>query len=80
MLWYFAVMAEPDNIVLEHLGYIRGGVDALRDDTREVKHRVGSVERELAHVHIKVAELAERVDRVSDRLERVEKRLDLTDA
>lgn len=74
-------MAEPDNIVLEHLRHIRGAVDALlRDDMREVKQRIGSLEREVAHVHVKVAELSERVDRVSGRLERVEKRLDLTDA
>jgi uncharacterized coiled-coil DUF342 family protein len=70
-------MVEPDNIVLEHLRHIRGAVDGLREDMREVKHRVGSIEREVAHVHVKVAELSERVDRVSDR---VEKRLDLTDA
>ena len=63
-------MTETDNIVLEHLRHIRGAVDALRDDMREVKHRVGSLEREVAHVHVKVAELSERV----------EKRLDLTDA
>jgi hypothetical protein len=71
-------MADIDNIVLEHLRHIRGAVDALRDDMREVKHRVGSVEREV--VHVKVAELSERVDRLSDRLERVERRLDLTEA
>jgi len=69
-------MTETDNIVLEHLRHIRGAVDAMREDVREVKHRVGSLEREVAHVHVKVAELSERVDR----LERVEKRLDLTDA
>ena len=69
-------MIETDNIVLEHLRHIRGAVDAMREDVREVKHRVGSLEREVAHVHVKVAELSERVDR----LERVEKRLDLTDA
>jgi hypothetical protein len=69
-------MIETDNIVLEHLRHIRGAVDAMREDVREVKHCVGSLEREVAHVHVKVAELSERVDR----LERVETRLDLTDA
>ena len=69
-------MTETGNIVLEHLRHIRGAVDAMREDAREVKHRVGSLEREVVHVHVKVAELSERVDR----LERVEKRLDLTDA
>jgi predicted nucleic acid-binding Zn-ribbon protein len=69
-------MTEVDNIVLEHLRHIGGAVDALREDMREVKHRVGSLEREVAQVHVKVAELSERIDRVSDRLER----LDLSDA
>jgi predicted nucleic acid-binding Zn-ribbon protein len=73
-------MTEVDNIVLEHSRHIRGAVDALREDMLEVKHRVGSLEREVAQVHVKVAELSERIDRVSDRLERVEKRLDLSDA
>jgi uncharacterized coiled-coil DUF342 family protein len=73
-------MADVDNIFLEHLRHIGGAGDVLRDDLREVKHRVGSVEREVAHVHVKVAELFERVDRLSDRLERVERRLVLTEA
>jgi predicted nuclease with TOPRIM domain len=73
-------MTETDKFVLEHRRHIRGPVDAPREDVREVKHRVGSLECEVAHVHVKVAELSERVDRLSDRLERVEKRLGLTDA
>ena len=80
-------MVEPDNIVLEHLRHIRGVVDGTRDDSRELKNRVGSVERETAHVHVelaqvhvKVAELSERIDRLSSRMERVEKRLELADA
>ena len=80
-------MVEPGNIVLEHLRHIRGVVDGTRDDVRELTHRVGSVERETAHVHVelaqvhvKVAELSERIDRLSSRMERVEKRLELADA
>jgi hypothetical protein len=34
-------MADSDNIVLEHLRHIRGAVDGLRDDMREVKGRLG---------------------------------------
>jgi len=40
-------MTEPNNIVPEHLHHVRGAVDALRDDVREVKHRVGALECEL---------------------------------
>ena len=34
-------MAETENIVIGHLRHIRGAVDALRDDMREVKGRLG---------------------------------------
>jgi hypothetical protein len=40
-------MTEPNNIVLEDRPHIRGAVDALREDVREVKHRVGALECEL---------------------------------
>jgi predicted nucleic acid-binding Zn-ribbon protein len=73
-------MAASDNIVLEHLRHICGAVDVLRDDVREVKQRVGGLEREMAQVHVKVAELSERIDRLSTRIERVEIRLDLAEA
>jgi len=73
-------MAEPDNIVLEHLRHIRSAVDGTRDDVRELKQRIGGLEREMAHVHVKLAEMSERIDRVSDRPERVERPLDLIEA
>ena len=37
-------MADSDNIVLEHLRYIRTAVDGLRDDMREAKGRLGILE------------------------------------
>lgn len=62
-----------ESIVLEHLGLIRGAVEGLRDDMRDLKVRVTNVEENLAAVQ-------RRLDRVDDRLERIEKRLDLVDA
>jgi hypothetical protein len=73
-------MVEPDSIVLEYLRHIRDAVDGVREDFREVKNRVGSLEREMAHVPVKVAELSERIDRMHDPLGRVETHLDLTNA
>ena len=73
-------MAELDNIVLEHLRHIRAAVDGLRDDMREVKQRIGSLETEVAQVNLKLAEVSNRVDRLANRIERIEKRLDLTEA
>ena len=73
-------MTDVDNNVLEHLRHIRGAVDGLRDDMREVKQRVGALETEVAQVHVRLAEVSNRVDRLADRIERVERRLELADA
>ena len=66
-------MAELDNIVLEHLRHIRGAVDGLREDMREVKNRLGILENQYAS-------LSNRIDRLDARMERIEKRLDLAEA
>jgi predicted nucleic acid-binding Zn-ribbon protein len=67
-------MADSDNIVLEHLRHIRGAVDGLRDDMREVKGRLGILESQYAN-------LSNRLDRVDSRIERIDEgRLNLTDA
>ena len=61
---------KPDNIVLEHLRYMRKGIDDIRDDVRDSKLR-------LTHVEENLAMLNRRMDRFESRLERIEKRLDL---
>ena len=66
-------MAETDNIVLEHLRHIRGAVDGLRDDMREVKGGLGILGSQYAN-------LSNRLDRVDGRIERIEQRLNLADA
>jgi hypothetical protein len=63
-------MADIDNIVLEHLHHIRGAIDDMRDDIREIKQRLGILESQYAS-------LSTRMDRMDARIER---RLDLTDA
>jgi len=70
-------MTEAESIVLEHLRHIRGVVDGLRDDMREVKQRVGALETEVAQFTVRLAEISNRVDRLSDRVERIERRLEL---
>jgi phage shock protein A len=70
-------MTEAESLVIEHLRYIRGAVDGLRDDMREVKQRVGALETEVAQVIVRLAEMSNRVDRLSDRVERIERRLEL---
>ena len=63
-------MADANNIVLEHLPHIRGAIDDVRDDLREIKRRVGNLENQYAS-------MSNRLDRMDLR---IEWRLDLTDA
>jgi hypothetical protein len=37
-------MIDTDNIAFEHLRHIRGAIDNVRDDIREIKQRVGNLE------------------------------------
>jgi predicted nucleic acid-binding Zn-ribbon protein len=64
---------ETENSVLEHLRHIRSAVDALREDNREIKTRLGILEQQYAS-------LSSRIDRIEGRLDRTEKRLELADA
>jgi hypothetical protein len=59
-----------NNLVLEHLRHIRGAVDEIRLDVKELKTRVGFLESQYAHVS----------NRIEDRLDRIEKRVGLADA
>jgi hypothetical protein len=73
-------MAETDNVVLEHLRHIRGAIDGLPEDMREVKQRLGILENQYANLEIQYASVSGRLDRMDGRIERIERRLDLTDA
>jgi chromosome segregation ATPase len=64
--------SDPDQIVLRLLPNIDQKVDALRDDMREIKTRIGIPEQQYAS-------LSNRNDRIEQRLERIERRLDLAE-
>jgi predicted nuclease with TOPRIM domain len=66
-------MTEAESLVLEHLRHIRGAVDGLREDMREVKGRLGILENQYAS-------LSSRMDRIDGRIERIEQRLELIEA
>jgi hypothetical protein len=71
-------MTEPaDNLVLEHLRYMRSALDGVREDMREVKTRIGRLEVNLAQTQLAIAEQSVRLDRLDGR---IEKRLDLAEA
>ena len=69
-----------DNLVLEHLRHIRQAVDGLREDNREIKSRLGILERQYALLGDQYASLSSRLDRIETRLDRIENRLQLADA
>ena len=81
-------MAENvENLVLEHLRAIRADIGMMKDDIREVKQRLTSLEsgvaalrRDNAHLYGDMADQQSRYDRLSERVERIERRLDILPA
>lgn len=73
-------MAEgSDNIILRYLKRIDEKVDALREDNREIKQRLGLLEQRYGLLELQYASLSSRIDRIEARLDRIEKRLDLVE-
>jgi hypothetical protein len=64
---------ETANLILEHLRALRGGLDILRVDVRDIKVRLSHVAESLGGVN-------RRIDRVVIRLDRIESRLGFVDA
>ena len=71
-----------DNIeylILEHLKAIRGDLDTLKSDMRDVKARLLTMETYQAASHIDLARQSSRLDDLDTRLGRVEVRINLND-
>ncbi len=73
-----------ENLVLEHLRHIRAQVDGLRDDVKDLKYRMASLEQGMALVKREVqlgdetdARQQLALDRIVERIERIERRLEL---
>ena len=71
---------EIENLVLEHLRYIRTKVDRIKADVMDVKRPVTSLEIQVATLHTDFANQPLRIDRIEGCLDRIERRLDLTPA
>ncbi len=74
------------DLVLEHLRALRDGQNNIRDDLKEVKHRLTSLEslvsatrRDSTHQQEEVYRQQASVDRLCERIDRIERRLDLRD-
>lgn len=75
-----------ENLILEHLRGIRGDIGGLKEDMREVKQRLNSIEaaiagvrRDNAHIYSDVTDQNARFDRLAERVERIERWLELRD-
>ena len=66
-------MAEPDNVVLQHLRAIREILDNHTDRLLELQQRMGGLDVQAANISV-------RIDRIDVRFDRVEKRLGLIEA
>ena len=70
----------PENLILDLLRSIRSDVGGLREDMRDVKRRLSSLEMAVSQVHGDFSGQSMRIDRLEHRLERIEHRLDLSEA
>ncbi|NQW00331.1 MAG: hypothetical protein HQ483_11580 [Rhodospirillales bacterium] len=69
-----------DALILEHLKSIQATLARHGEQLTTVIERIGSLERNVAALHVDFANLSSRTDSVDTRLERVERRLDLIPA
>jgi predicted nucleic acid-binding Zn-ribbon protein len=67
------IMVEPDSIFLVYLRRLPEQIEAIREDNREIKSRLGILEQQ-------GASLSTRLDRIEVRLDRIERRMDLVEA
>ncbi|MCI0668716.1 MAG: hypothetical protein L0Y43_11760 [Methylococcaceae bacterium] len=73
-----------ENLILEHLRAIRAEMGSTKDDLREIKSRVTTLEagqatiiQQIGHLTGMAAEQHVRYDRLLERIERLERRLDI---
>jgi predicted nucleic acid-binding Zn-ribbon protein len=68
-----------ESLVVEILRKLQADMSIMREDIRDIKTRLSSIEARLAHPHADYATQSLRIDRLEDRLSRIEHRLDLND-
>lgn len=77
-------MSNIENIVLEHLKKMQAEMTGIRQDTTEIKSRLGSIESGIGRIaqgeasnYAEIIENRHMFDRLAERVERLEKRLEL---
>ncbi len=71
---------EFDNLVLEHLRAIRGGIHELKTYQGNLVRRMDTLQSEMALMHRKFSDVATELGQVTERLDRIERRLHLVDS
>ena len=75
---------EPMNLVLGMLRAIRREMAEMREDIRELKHRMSTVEQQVALMISSemshYASVSTRLDRLHERVERIKRRLEIVPA
>ncbi len=78
-------MSTIENLVLEHLKKMQAEMAGIRQDTTEIKSRLGSIESGIGRIaqgeasnYAEIIENRHMFDRLAERVERLEKRLELT--
>ncbi len=81
-----AMTDNVENLILEHLRAIRSDIGGIKDDVREIKQRLTSLEvavaglrRDNSNLYGDVIDQHARYDRLVERVERIERRLNLAD-
>ena len=64
-------------LALVFLRRIDGKIDRLTDDIQDLKHRVTSLEGQMASIRADMAGMSHRIDCIETTLDRMERRLDL---
>jgi predicted nucleic acid-binding Zn-ribbon protein len=67
---------EISNLILEHLKAVRADQQIMKNDLRDIKARLLSMEIYQAAIHTDSSHTRTRLDELEQRLERIEKRLD----
>ena len=57
-----------ESLVIEILRKLQGEMSIMREDIRDIKARLSSIEARLAHAHADYATQSLRIDRLEDRL------------
>ncbi len=78
-------MTNTENLVLEHLKHIRGKVDIISEDMKDLKYRMNSIEnavgglkRDTANTQDDVYHQNSVIDSIKERLNTIERRLEIS--